>query len=165
MFQVVTDAIVLDKEFTYDAHVRVHLFTKECGKIVGKATSARKITSKLGAHLEPLALSAVQFVQKNHLPQITDALAKRRLPPEAMPVLRMVRMLAPEYEPDQELWALLAGESPSPSRVLAVLGYDPLFASCEWCGKPPSHFSLKTLFFVCAGCVPRCGASYDCAAL
>ena len=120
MIEQVTEAVVLDKEFTYDAHVRVHLFTKECGKIVAKATSARKITSKLGPHLEPLLVSTVRYVQQRGLPQLIDALRVSRL------------------------------------------GYDPTFASCEWCGGEPADFSLKTLFFVCPACVPRCGSAYDC---
>lgn len=165
MLEQVTDAVVLDKEFTYDAHVRVHLFTKECGKIMAKATSARKITSKLGPHLEPLCISTIQFVQKNHLPQLTDAYRKDMLPHASLPALRMVRALAPEFEPDPELWALLAGGSADPRGVLAVLGYDPLFASCEWCGGPPAHFSLKTILFVCSSCIGNAGSAYDCVAI
>lgn len=162
MLEQVTDAIVLDKEFTYDEHVRVHLFTKECGRITAKATSARKITSKLGPHLEPLCVSTIQFVQKNYLPQLTDAYRKEKLPFACLPALRMVRALAPEFEPDLDLWALLSSGSADPRRVLAALGYDPLFASCEWCGGPPAHFSLKTLLFVCSSCIGNCGSAYDC---
>ena len=165
MIEQVTEAVVLDKEFTYDAHVRVHLFTKECGKIVAKATSARKIASKLGAHLEPLSVSTVRYVQSRGLPQLIDALRSSRLPLAAMPVVRTVRALAPEGEPDAELWAVLADPAADVRAALCVLGYDPTFASCEWCGGAPDHFSLKTLFFVCHGCVPRAGVSYDCVAV
>ncbi len=165
MIEVVSEAVVLDKEFTYDAHVRVHLFTKECGKMVARATSARKITSKLGPHLEPLTVSIVKFVQQRGLPQLTDALRTGLLPHKAMPLVRMVSALAPEGEPDLELWELLTGLDGTVRRALSVLGYNPEFASCEWCDGRPDNFSLRTLFFVCDGCLPRAGASYDCMAI
>ena len=155
MLEQVTQAIVLDKEFVKDADVRVHLFTKDSGRIMAKAVSARKITSKLGAHLEPLAVSTVRFVQKNHLPMLIDALRFDKLPLGSLVNARIVRELAPEWEPDEELWALLLEKvPPAPAALLAVLGYDPAFASCEWCGGTPDYFSFRTQLFVCSACLP-----------
>ena len=166
MLEQVTQAIVLDKEFTTDAHVRVHLFTRGAGKIVAKAVSARKITCKLGAHLEPLSVSTVRFVQKNHLPMLIDALRFDRLPLASLLNARIVRELAPEWEPDEELWALLSAKVPPlPHVLLAALGYDPTFAACEWCGGTPDYFSFRTQLFLCASCVPQRAVVADCVRL
>ncbi len=166
MLEQVTQAIVLDKEFTTDAHVRVHLFTKDSGKILAKAVSARKITSKLGAHLEPLSVSTVRFVQKNHLPMLIDALRFDKLPLASLMNARIVRELAPEWEPDEELWALLSEKvPPAPQALLAVLGYDPTFAACEWCGGSPDYFSFRTQLFLCTSCLPQRASPADCVCL
>lgn len=166
MLEQVTQAIVLDKEFTVDAHVRVHLFTKDAGKIIAKATSARKIVSKLGPHLEPLSISMVRFVQKNHLPMLIDALRFNKLPLASLVNARIVRELAPEWEPDHELWTLLSAQvPPAPSILLAALGYDPTFAACEWCAAPPDYFSFRTQLFICARCLPHYAAPADCVRL
>ena len=166
VLEQVTQAIVLDKEFTTDAHVRVHLFTKDSGKILAKAVSARKITSKLGAHLEPLSVSTVRFVQKNHLPMLIDALRFDKLPLASLMNARIVRELAPEWEPDEELWALLSEKvPPAPQALLAVLGYDPTFAACEWCGGSPDYFSFRTQLFLCTSCLPQRASPADCVCL
>ena len=163
MLEQVTQAIVLDKEFTKDADVRVHLFTKTSGKILAKATSARNITSKLGAHLEPLSVSIVRFVQKNHLPMLIDALRFDKLPFGALRNARIIRELAPEWEPDEELWELLSKKvPPAPYVILTALGYDPTFAACEWCGAGPRYFSFRTQLFLCAACAPCRGNVADC---
>lgn len=165
MLEQVTEAIVLDKEFIGDAHARVHLLTKSMGRITAKATSARKITSKLNAHLEPLTVSTVRLVQKNHLPQVIDALRKDTLPFDALPAMKIAKELAAEYEPDAALYAALRtphlGKQPI-RRLLSLLGYDPQFAECVDCGKPPTHFSISILAFVCGQCCTRGG---DCVML
>lgn len=165
MLEQVTEAIVLDKEFIGDLHARVHLLTKSMGRITAKATSARKITSKLNAHLEPLTVSTIRLVQKNHLPQVIDALRKDTLPFEALPAIKIVKELATEYEPDPALYAALRAPHTGKKQVyglLSLLGYDPQFAECLGCGKPPTHFSLSALSFVCGQCFTRSG---DCVML
>lgn len=156
MLEQVTEAIVLDKEPFGETHMRVHLFTKALGRVTAKATSARKITSKLNAHLEPLMVTTVRLVQKNHLPQVIDALQIKKLPAETLPPLRLIKELAAEYEPDDALYAACVGVSPnrrqSVRAILALLGYDPQFAACVACGKPPVFFSLSGLSFGCAAC-------------
>ena len=155
MLEQVTEAIVLDKECIGDAHVRVHLFTKSMGRIIAKATSARKITSKLNAHLEPLNIITVRLVEKNHLPQVTDALRKDKLPFKVLPALMIVKELAAEYEPDAALFTALSAplkDRQNLRRLLSILGYDPQLAECVGCGKPPAYFSLSMLSFVCEQC-------------
>lgn len=156
----VTEAIVLDKEFTYDAHARVHLFTQSMGRVMVKVTSARKITSKLNAHLEPLNIITVRLVQKNHLPQVTDALRKNKLSFDALPALRIVKELAAEYEPDAALYTALIHPRQGKEHtrgLLSILGYDPRYAACVGCGRPPTHFSLSALSFVCEECFTEAG--------
>ncbi len=161
MLEQVTEAIVLDKEWHGEAHARVHLFTKDWGRVVAKATSARKITSKLGAHLEPLNIVTVRLIQKNHLPQAVDALRRDKLSFGAFPGLRLVKELALEYERDYALWEIVRHPTDSSSQyvknILAVLGYDPQFAACAWCGRAPEHFSFGALSFVCGACLPGAG--------
>ena len=62
MQEYVTDALVLKKEPLRDFDARYYFFTKKFGKLKGKATSARKIVSKLAGHLEPGTLAKVRFV-------------------------------------------------------------------------------------------------------
>lgn len=166
VLEQVTEAIVLDKEWSGEAHARVHLFTKDWGRVVAKATSIRKITSKLGAHLEPLNIVTVRLIQKNHLPQAVDALRVDKLSFKAFPGLRLVKELALEYERDYALWKIARYPVDSPSRyvnnILAVLGYDPQFAACAWCERAPTDFSFSALAFVCGACLPGAG---DCVRL
>lgn len=166
MLEQVTEAIVLDKEWSGEAHARVHLFTKDWGRVVAKATSVRKITSKLSAHLEPLNIVTVRLIQKNHLPQAVDALRTGKLSFDAFPGLRLVKELALEYERDHALWEIVRYPAGGPPRyiqnILAVLGYDPQFASCAWCGQAPAHFSFNALSFACGACLPGAG---DCVRL
>lgn len=160
MLEQVTEAIVLDKEFMGDGHVRVHLFTKSMGRLTVKATSARKIASKLNAHLEPLNISTVRLVQKNHLPRVVDALRRDKLSFDALPALRITKELAAEYEPDVALYAALSSLGTGKGyirRFLSILGYDPRYAECIQCGKSPAYFSLHMLSFMCGQCFTGAG--------
>ena len=157
MKEYFTEAIVLDKEPSGDFDARVHLYTKELGRVVGKVTSARKITSKLNAHLEPLNIIDVRIVNKNNF-QIVDALRKNRLPPKFLNIVRLIKELTAENDPDYSLWSLLMilGQQNEPrlSLVLANLGFAPESASCENCGVSPEFFSPKELIFYCKQCLP-----------
>src|SRR5258708_27118691 len=82
MREFITDAVVLHKEPLRDADARYFFFTKRHGKVAGKATSTRKITSKLADHLEPGTLTAVRFIERNGGgtgTQVIDALKNRSL--------------------------------------------------------------------------------------
>ena len=83
MQEYVTDALVLKKEPLRDFDARYFFFTKKFGKMKGRATSARKITSKLAGHLEPGTLVTARFVERNGGNgnggvQIADALMTRQ---------------------------------------------------------------------------------------
>lgn len=57
-----TDAIVLSKTDVGEADAVFSLYTKEYGKIRGRAQGVKKENAKLRGHLETLALSRVGFV-------------------------------------------------------------------------------------------------------
>ena len=78
MQEYVTRAVVLDKE-TRGGHAdaRYSFFTERFGKVRAKATSSRKIVSKLAGHLEPGTLSAVRIIEQ-HGTRVVDALTTAR---------------------------------------------------------------------------------------
>ena len=151
------EAIVLQREPQSECDSRVALFTRRFGKIVAKAKSARKITSKLASHLEPGNVADVRIVEKNDA-HITDALKKSRV--DATPAdLHLLNVLLAEAQPDQELWrVLVAGEKFSWEMVLKVLGWDPREAQCETCGAPPDIFRISQQDFFCYSCAKGVGA-------
>lgn len=154
-----TEALVLDKEDLGDYDSRVFLYSKDLGKVSAKATSVRKITSKLAAHLEPGNLINVRLVQKNSF-QIADALKVSSLPKssETMRVLNLVKELAPEGDRDQSLWEFLILGEEKGEEALRILGFDKEFAVCDSCGAGnPRHFLLRELDYRCALCLVKSG--------
>ncbi|MDO8504948.1 MAG: recombination protein O N-terminal domain-containing protein [Candidatus Liptonbacteria bacterium] len=151
MNEYVSEAIVLEKDPQGELDERVSVFTKRFGKFSAKVKSSRKITSKLSPHLEPGNLIRVRLVEKGNL-QIVDALKSERLnsPPAFFYLLN--RILA-EGEPDTELWkALISGEA-NWKKILGILGWDPMHASCENCGRPgAASFHLASQSFFCGNC-------------
>jgi len=150
MQEYVTQAVVLNKEPVREADVRYSFFTKRFGKVTGKATSARKINSKLAGHLEPGTLATVRFVEKGGT-QIVDAM-KSGVVRATMPDLRFLHAMTTEGMPDAELWAELTAEAFSWPRVLAAMGWDPAEAACEQCGNAVAYFYLPRQEFFCAPC-------------
>lgn len=161
MREHITEAIVLDREGIGEADSRLVLYTEKFGRVFARATSARKIVSKLSAHLEPLTRLTVRLVEKRAAfgngPrfQVTDAVTRGRL---AVPLqlLRVVRELTPEGEGDPALWHALthSAEPVSFVAVLAALGFDPRHAACAECDeKNPAYFSLVNCRYVCRACV------------
>lgn len=155
MQEIFTEAIVLDSEPSGDFDLRVHLFTKELGRVVAKATSARKILSKLNPHLQPLNFVDVRLVNKNNF-QIVDVLRKKRLRPEFWPALRLIRELTAESDPDFSLWSVMAflieKNQFYPALILNVLGYGMDSANCAVCSSSPKYFDLSRLDFFCPNC-------------
>ena len=145
-----TEAIVLDKEPNGDLDARIVLFTKQFGKLVGKAKSARKITSKLAGHLEPGNLVQARLVEKSGL-QVVDALKKDRLPNSPPDLYFLGRLLA-DAQPEPDLWDSLVRGTFSLREALKVLGWDPDHASCATCGKGASAFHTKNQEFFCSAC-------------
>lgn len=165
MREYVTEAIVLHKEPVRDLDARYSFFTKRYGKVVGKATSSRKITSKLAGHLEPGTIATIRFVERNGSSgsgasggtgtgtQIIDALKRGKL--AASPVdLRLLAAVLAEGEWDETLWEELSGGF-SWFSILALLGWDPRHAACERCREKVTAFSIARQQFFCAACASK----------
>jgi recombinational DNA repair protein (RecF pathway) len=153
MQEYVTEAVVLHKEPVRDLDARYSFLTKKFGKVVGKATSSRKITSKLAGHLEPGTVVTARFVERGGT-QIVDALKKGKL--AARPTdLRLLSTLLIEGEPDPFLWDEVMGDCFSWRPIIALLGWDPRHAACERCGKQGIAFSIARQQFFCASCASK----------
>ena len=148
MQEFVTDAIILRKDPLGDLDGRYTLFTKRFGKILGKAKSSRKITSKLAPHLEPGLVAKVRFVEAKGT-QLIDALKSDRVA-LALGDLHMLSQLLPDAEPEPALWELLTGKKFAWPAALAILGWDPEGAECVLCGKKdPEYFYIARQEFYC----------------
>jgi len=168
MEEFVTDAVVLDLRASSVPNRTADLFTKSVGRVQARVTSGLKPSSKLSPHLDPLTLTTVRIVQKNR-PIVTDAYSKDRFPKtrKSAETLRagldtafLIRSLLPPLVPNPELWhalvrSLKAGNAEF-TIFLTLLGYNPLLASCSFCGT--SHvksFYVPDQLFVCGSCRKR----------
>ena len=127
MLEYVTEAIVLDKVDLGEQDSRAFLFTKDFGKITAKITSGRKIVSKLAAHSEPLNYAMVRIVDKNS-PQLIDALSSKKIisGKTAFKTLGLIKEMAPENQPDNDLWEFLqsmSGKEVEESAFIEVLKF------------------------------------------
>lgn len=125
--------------------------------MIAKATGARKITSKLNAHLEPLNLTQVRIVHKNNF-QIIDALTISRFEAKVLPLLHFIKEMTYEGQSDYQLWTTLKQalqlQQLSYTPLLKILGFDPQFALCDNCQSKPYCFDSEDLCFWCAACSP-----------
>jgi recombinational DNA repair protein (RecF pathway) len=148
MEEYVTDAIVLRKDPRGDLDGRYTLFTKRFGRIAGRATSSRKITSKLAPHLEPGTVTKIRFVEAKGT-QLVDALKSARVT-LAIAELAAIAELTPEGMPEPELWNMLVSGAFSWRAALATLGWDPAHARCATCaGAPANYFYVPRQEFYC----------------
>lgn len=156
MREYVTWAVVLNKEPLRDFDTRYSFLTRQFGKVVGKATSARKITSKLAGHLEPGSLAQVRFIDRNHGSgtQIADALKAGRVD-ISLNDLRALSGILAEGDADNALWAACTQGKFSWRSALRIMGWDPEGAECERCGKPAAAFYVPRQDFFCASCASK----------
>lgn len=185
MAEYFTEAIVLDKKEVGDFDGLISLYTKDLGKVVAKARSIRKITSKLAGHLEPLNFVRVRLVEKNGF-QVVDALAPRQKKKirasienfsKQLDLLQFIKDATYELQPDQHLWReirkILSGDFNEKTiypvrnnisngvyrELLKILGFDPKFAECHHCGDKTIRYFSKTdqIFFCqkCGGKIPK----------
>ncbi|MFH1193263.1 MAG: recombination protein O N-terminal domain-containing protein [Candidatus Jorgensenbacteria bacterium] len=171
MKDLVVHALVLGARDSGERDRLVRLFTKELGVFEARVVGGRRILSKFAPHLDVGNLAAVRLVKKNAY-TVTDALTEERFaklrgnPKEfarALALLTLLSRLLPREVPDLRLWHSVV-RSFSVARVdvgavLKLLGYDPLHAACEACGrKPPACFVPSTQSFLCGSCRGKFGA-------
>jgi len=165
MQEYVTQAFVLDSEPAGEADLRVHLFTKELGRVVAFARAARKANSRLAAHVQPLSLVTVRLVERRGF-QIVDALIEERFASAdlkstqaTVEVAELLKSMTDVYHPDAAIWSLLEQRKLASATMLRVLGFDPAHAHCSNCDKEhPEHFIISTTSYLCSAC-RRLGAS------
>ena len=164
MAEYFTEAVVLDKKDLGDLDARVFLFTEKLGKVRAKITSARKITSKLSPHLEPLNFANVRLVERKNDFQVADALKTGKFPnTEFLTILWLIKELSAENQPEPHLWALLKKIQIKPvslsllsGAILKIFGFDPKFAACDICHKPsPDYFIFDDAKYLCKTCFSR----------
>jgi len=154
MREVVASAIVLKKDPLRDVDGRYSFFTERFGKVVGKATSSRKIVSKLAPHLEPGMVSQVRYVEKGGT-QIVDALKIGRVGSLSFLDLHFLAELLPEGQPETDLWGLIVDGAFSWPDALAILGWDPTGALCATCGRTGEAFYIRRQEFFCHSCASK----------
>ncbi len=124
MQEYVTDAVVLAKRASGEFDARYTLLTKKFGKMMGRAKSSRKITSKLAGHLEPGSVVKVRFIEKTGV-QVVDALKVAQVGISLADLAALDRLI-PEMEADAPLWEqILEGRFPglpSSSRSAGIPG-------------------------------------------
>lgn len=154
MQEYVTNAIVLKKDPLRDLDGRYALFTEHFGKVIGKTTSSRKITSKLAPHLEPGMVSRVRYIEKNGT-QIVDALKVGRLSISLTDLHFLAELLA-EGQRELELWTMIVQKNFSWVTTLAALGWDPSGAICMTCGnRDAPYFYTRRQEFFCENCASK----------
>ena len=146
-------AVVLNREPVGEADSLITFFTEQHGKLVARAKSARKIQSKLSAHLEPGNLVRIRLVEQHGL-RVTDSLLETRLK-VAPNHLAIVASLVGEAHADPFLWRALTSEDFSWSTILSALGWNPKTAHCRECRRSTEteYFLLASQEFFCRSCI------------
>ncbi|TSC81863.1 MAG: Uncharacterized protein G01um101420_776 [Parcubacteria group bacterium Gr01-1014_20] len=148
-----SEAVVLSKEPIGEADVRVSLYAKNFGRILARAKSARKITSKLAAHLEPGNLIKARVIEQGGV-QVVDALKIRKVDISPANLHYLDQILA-DGDYDEEVWNFVSGAVGLHwGKVLRALGWDPSLALCHSCEvNRPAAFEIASQNFFCSECV------------
>lgn len=169
MKEYLTEAIVLGIKPQGEYDKFVDLYTKDLGRVEARVVSGRKILSKLSPHLNLGSRVLARLVQKNQF-TLTDVLNQSlflsknlllaRL--KILEILYLLRTLIPVLVPDLNMWhrllqELSKGETNLSLRIfLKILGYDPMFASCDGCGSNNiCGFFITEQVFVCRKCIGK----------
>ena len=166
MNERMTEALVLSIQQTGEADGRVTLFTRDFGKVVARAKSMYKPTSKLAAHLQPLSVCQVRLVEKKGV-QVVDAVRRHTYAPQGSTSAELIRMLgAAELlrelthpgQHDPVVWGLIASGHLASRGLLKALGFDPDHARCSRCEKnPPRYFLTRETVYICEPCASKAG--------
>ena len=153
---------MLDQENSGEFDKLIFLYTEDLGKVIAKAKSIRKITSKLASQLEPLNFVRVRLVEKNGF-QVVDALAfdKVKVSQPVLELVRFIKEMTFELQPDRKFWLLIRRtfqnlknyKKFSYKPLLKALGFAPDFARCNVCdSKFVAYFSKTEQVFLCRRC-------------
>ncbi len=180
MPEFLTEALVLKKDNFGESDGLVYFYTEKLGKAVVKAKGLKKILSKSNSHLEPLNFVDVRLVSgRNGYFQLIDVLpserqffsyAIKKSPDDLAKFLRLADFINDftfEFQPDFSLWQALktAVERNEPEnkinrQMLKILGFDPQFAMCHFCGRSgAAFFSKAEHIFACRKCVSQLNKS------
>ncbi|MBI5733035.1 DNA repair protein RecO [Candidatus Jorgensenbacteria bacterium] len=165
MQEYLTDAIVLRTESRREFDEQVELYTKELGRVSARVIGGRRNLSKLAGHLDPLNLVTIRLVKKGGF-TVTDVLTVSRFPRlrenvgvlgYALELSFLIRSTMPKLAPDFHVWyeflRALKSRWINIKLFLKLLGYDPMHASCESCGKREIvYFTTSDHSFLCNGC-------------
>ena len=175
------DALVLRHSDLGEADRLVTLFTDQHGKLRVTARAVRKVTSKLGGHIEPLTRASLQIVRGRSLDTVTQAQATEVYPTirgdfltllHGLHMAELIDRFTQEQEPQPTLFQLLldalrrldAGAPPGPLarafevQILGMAGFQPILDRCASCekdlteGSGPVFFSAQWGGACCAGC-------------
>ncbi len=181
MLEHYTEAFVFDNKISKELDAIITLYTRDFGKVIAMAKSARKITSKLNSHLQPLNFVNCRLIEKNALSagrqgfQVVDALtiedgSQLEKNPENLAkflnIAQFINEMTFELHQDLRLWqaikkifsADLAGleDRVIYRGLLKILGFDPEHASCVVCDNPRADYFLKPEhIFLCVKCAGK----------
>ncbi|MFC5287544.1 DNA repair protein RecO [Actinokineospora guangxiensis] len=179
--------VVLRVQKLGEADRIITLLTQKHGKVRAVAKGVRKMTSRIGARVEPFAHVDAQFYTGRTLDVITQvqtldafgasiAADYRRYTAGCAVLETADRLSAEEGEPVLRLYLLVAGALRALAdgardsslvldafllRALAFAGWAPAIAECARCGEPGPHpaFSVQAGGSVCPRCRPAGSAS------
>ncbi len=162
MTEYFTKALVLDQQDSGEFDKLIYFYTEDLGKVVAKAKSIRKITSKLASQLQPLNFVRVRLVEKNGF-QVVDALAFNKIKASSLifELVRFIKEMTFELQPDRKFWLLIRKISQelknnkkfSYKPILKALGFSSEFARCNVCdSKLVVYFSSAEQVFLCRKC-------------
>lgn len=159
------EAIILSKAPADNADMYYTILTPDLGKIRARATSVRKLTSKLAGHLEPGTLSEVRLVQR--VPggprRLVEALMVRRaFGKRAVEIVSLSDAISPLEAPDTDFFEAVKeaifSDMPGGRSVLKAAGFDADFARCAGCGSGKIvYFSGSDIIFLCQSCLQKTG--------
>ncbi len=171
---------MLGNKTSKEMDAQIVLYTRDFGKVAAKAKSARKMTSKLNGHLQPLNFVSARLIEKSaggQRFQIVDALtiddkqALNKNPENAQKFLNIAEFINEmtfEAHQDLRLWQAIkkifspVGESLEEKIIyrglLKILGFDPEHGSCATCGNSQiNYFSKTEHIFFCGKCAGKIG--------
>lgn len=152
------EAIVLRHRDLGEADRLLTLYTRGQGKIRVSVRAARRTTSRLGGHVEPLVRASLLLVRGRTLDSVTQAQALETFPAlrtdllsasRGMHAAELVDLFTEELEPQPTLYNLLLealrrldqGEAGDPvlrafeMGLLEIVGYRPELDRCASCGR------------------------------